>query len=66
MDLRHVIALVAAGAANGQEERLELDWVFSDEGKAAMSLPRYAWLENDVVALYTRRTAKDRKNDRNG
>lgn len=46
------VALVAAGIANGQEERLELDWVFSDEGKAAMSLPRYAWLENDVIALY--------------
>ncbi|MGI9263109.1 MAG: DPP IV N-terminal domain-containing protein [Woeseiaceae bacterium] len=46
-------AFFVAGAASGQEERLELDWVFSDEGKAATSLPRYAWLEDDVVALYS-------------
>ncbi len=46
-------ALFVAGAASSQEERLEFDWIFSDAGKAATSLPRYAWLANDVVALYS-------------
>lgn len=46
------MTLFGAGVANSQDERLELDWIFSEEGKAATSLPRYTWLENDVVALY--------------
>jgi dipeptidyl-peptidase-4 len=41
-----------------QDERLALDWIFSDEGKTAMSLPRRAWLGNDQVVLYDTSVAK--------
>ncbi len=46
------LALTAFSTTFAQEERLELDWVYSEEGKAAMSLPRYTWLDSGLVALY--------------
>lgn len=45
-------SLLLFAAANAQQERLELDWVFSEDGKSAMSLPRYSWIDSGVVALY--------------
>lgn len=45
-------SLMIFTSANGQQERLELDWVFSEEGKSAMSLPRYTWIDSGVIALY--------------
>ena len=39
-------------SALAQQERLELEWVFSEEGKSAMSLPRSAWLNDETVIIY--------------
>jgi len=47
------VLLTAASAGTwAQDERLELDWAFSDEGKNAMALPRASWLNNSNVILY--------------
>jgi len=54
-----LLAVVAgAGDAHADDERLGLDWVFSDEGKAAMSLPRSAWLDNGMLVIYDERPVK--------
>ena len=47
--------MLATADISAQEERLELDWVFSDEGKMATALPRYTWIDSGVVALYDMR-----------
>jgi dipeptidyl-peptidase-4 len=39
-------------AVNAQEERLDLEWIFSEEGKTAMATPRRAWLDDDTILLY--------------
>ncbi|MDH4072274.1 MAG: hypothetical protein OEV41_04110 [Gammaproteobacteria bacterium] len=52
---------LATGAARAQEERLSLDWAFSDEGKAAMSLPRSAWLETGTLVIYDARPEKSER-----
>jgi len=63
-NLRYFLSLTAitmsllSATSSSQEERLELDWVFSEEGKAAMSLPRYTWIDSGVVALYDTRRPK--------
>jgi hypothetical protein len=49
-----MVGLLTLSPARAQEERLELDWVFSEEGKSAMSLPGYTWLDSGLVALYER------------
>lgn len=47
-----VLSILAWIPAEAQDERLALDWVFSEEGKTAMTLPQYTWLESGLVALY--------------
>ena len=47
-----IASLGLAPAATAQDERIDLEWVFSDEGKAAMSLPRQTWLDSDTVLVY--------------
>lgn len=54
-------ALLMLSPVAAQNERLELEWVFSEEGKEAMSLPSYAWLESGVVALYDTTRPKDKR-----
>jgi dipeptidyl-peptidase-4 len=34
------------------DEKLTIDWIFSDEGKTAASVPDHAWLDTGVVMLY--------------
>jgi dipeptidyl-peptidase-4 len=46
------ISLVTAMPASAQDERIDLDWVFSDEGKVAMALPRQAWLGPEEIMVY--------------
>jgi dipeptidyl-peptidase-4 len=45
-------SLLLATATLAQDERIDLDWVFSEEGKAAMALPRQTWLDEDTVLVY--------------
>lgn len=59
------VTLLAAGfffvctapPANAQDERLEIDWIFSEQGKNATSVPQHTWLGNGLVALYDKRAA---------
>jgi len=53
-----IISLLAFTSSTAQEERLELDWIFSEEGKMATALPRYTWIDSGAVALYDRRLPK--------
>jgi dipeptidyl-peptidase-4 len=50
--------LVLASTSGAQEERVELDWIFSEEGKTSTTVPRRAWLDNDTVLLYDSRIPK--------
>ena len=50
--------LVFAPLANAQDERLSLEWMFSEEGKTAVSLPEHAWLDNGLLMLYDKRVPK--------
>jgi len=50
--------IVCASSALAQDERLSLEWVFSEEGKTATSLPDHAWLDNGLLMLYDKRAPK--------
>jgi dipeptidyl-peptidase-4 len=56
-----IITLTTALPVHAQDERITLDWIFSDEGKTAMSLPRRAWLDDDRLVTYDTRRAKDER-----
>ncbi len=53
-----VLALLLGSPVLAQDERLTLDWIFSDERKMAMTLPRSEWLESGLVVLYDVRLPK--------
>ena len=53
-----VAIIVFASSASAQDERLSLEWVFSEEGKTATSLPDHAWLDNGLLMLYDKRVPK--------
>jgi len=46
------VAVTASPHVIGQEERLALDWIFSDEGRTTMAMPRHAWLDADTLVTY--------------
>ena len=48
-------------AAAAEEERLTLDWIFSDEGKMAGSIPQHAWLGTGQAVFYDSRIAKGQR-----
>ena len=50
--------IVFASSALAQDERLSLEWIFSEEGKTATSLPDHAWLDNGLLMLYDKRVPK--------
>lgn len=50
--------LLLLGAAFAQDERLSIEWIFSEEGKWADSVPLHAWLDTGQAILYDRRPAK--------
>jgi len=50
--------MLFASSTAAQDERLSLEWVFSEEGKTATSLPDHAWLDNGLLMLYDKRTPK--------
>jgi len=47
-----------SGVSSAQDERLSFEWIFSEEGKRADSVPLHAWLESGQVMLYDRRPPK--------
>ena len=47
-----------ASPAAAQDERLSLEWVFSEEGRTATSVPDHAWLDNGLLMLYDKRVPK--------
>jgi len=49
---------ILASQATAQDERLSLEWVFSEEGKTATSIPEHAWLDNGLLMLYDKRVPK--------
>ena len=56
-----LVAMLAFAGASAEEERITLDWIFSEEGKTATSLPRHAWLGDSSVALYELRVPKSER-----
>jgi len=50
--------MLFASSTVAQDERLSLEWVFSEEGKTATSLPDHAWLESGLLMLYDKRAPK--------
>lgn len=56
-----VAMMVLASPASAQDERLSLEWVFSEEGKTAASLPDHAWLDNGMLLLYDKRVPKSER-----
>jgi hypothetical protein len=50
--------IIFASSASAQDERLSLEWVFSEEGKTATSLPEHAWMNNGTLMLYDKRVPK--------
>jgi len=50
--------LLACLPAAAADERLTLDWILSDEGKSADSVPRHAWLESGAAVIYDEHPAK--------
>ena len=53
--------MVLASPASAQDERLSLEWMFSEEGKMAASLPDHAWLDNGMLLLYDKRVPKSER-----
>lgn len=51
------LALLSA-TAGAQEERLSLEWIFSDAGKAADATPHYAWISDNRLLIYDERAPK--------
>lgn len=52
-------------AERPQQERLTLEWIYSDEGKDAVSLPSFQWLDDGTAMLYDpQRAKKDRTLER--
>ena len=53
-----IIVVAFSSSAAAQDERLSLEWVFSEEGKTATSLPEHAWLDNGLLLLYDKRARR--------
>ena len=56
-----ILALASAAfgpLAIAQNERLSLEWIFSEEGKTATSLPDHAWLNDGTLMIYDKRVPK--------
>ena len=47
-----VIGMLGIPVALAQEERLSLEWLFSDDGKALRSLPELTWLPSGQLVIY--------------
>ena len=47
--------------ALAQDERLSLDWIFSEDGKTATAMPRHHWMNDDQVLVYDARAGKSER-----
>ena len=56
-----LVLVLAASTAPAQDERLTLEWIFSDEGKSAASVPNRAWVDDQTVALYYTNVPEDKR-----
>jgi dipeptidyl-peptidase-4 len=61
LSLIAVAIVVIALPADAQDERLSLEWMFSEEGKTAVSVPDHAWLDNGLLMLYDKRPPKSER-----
>ncbi len=66
MHFRHTpfaicLLLVTTLPAAAQEERISLEWIFSDERRMETAMPRHAWLDNDRLVLYDTRLPQDER-----
>jgi dipeptidyl-peptidase-4 len=61
LSLVAVAIIVLASPASAQDERLSLEWMFSEEGKTAVSVPEHAWLDNGLLMLYDKRVPKSER-----
>ncbi len=50
-----------SGASFAQDERLSIEWIFSEEGKQADSVPLHTWLDSGQVIIYDRRPAQNQR-----
>ena len=55
------LSLIAPHPAGAQQEKLSLDWIFSDEGQRTGSLPRHHWLDDQRIAIYDLRLPKNER-----
>ncbi len=53
-----LLLLLLATAGHAQEERLSVDWLFSDEAKTTLAMPKQAWLETGLLVIYDERQPK--------
>ncbi|RLA28744.1 MAG: hypothetical protein DRQ63_02730 [Gammaproteobacteria bacterium] len=53
--------LVIGDASFAQDERLSIEWIFSEEGKQADSVPLHAWLDSGQAILYDKRPPKNER-----
>jgi hypothetical protein len=52
---------VAASSRGFAQQRLTLDWVFGENGRALARVPSFAWLDDGTAVIYdTRRPAAER------
>jgi len=52
------LALFVGAGSLAADERLSLDWIFSDEGKSAASVPDHVWLDSGLALLYDKHPEK--------
>jgi len=52
------LAFALVSPALAADEKLTIDWIFSDEGKTAASVPSHAWLDTGIAMLYDTYPAK--------
>jgi len=53
-----VLAILVGGGPRAANDRLSLDWIFSDEGKSAASVPDYVWLDTGLALVYDKHPPK--------
>ena len=59
--LLSTIVFAAVSPANAQDERLTLEWIFSDDGRMETALPRQTWLDAERLVTYDTRVPKDER-----
>jgi dipeptidyl-peptidase-4 len=55
------LAAMISLSAWAEDERLTIEWILSDEGKSAASVPDYAWLDTGKALLYDKHPPKEER-----